>query len=745
MIKMIRQLWLLFFLLNTTLVFSQIQGRVLDMETEQPLFGAHILADTESGVTDEQGRFELTQPTRRIIVSYLSYLTDTLFIEQLSDLMTIYLKPDFYHTKPIIVRGGLNDYPLVQMPASVGYMDDLEDQNQDPINFLVNLNQVPGIMVQNGTANTNRITIRGVGSRTPYGSNRIKAYFQGIPISSGDGSTEIEDINSSVIGSVEVLKGSKSALYGSGLGGVILLNLPTVKNGFYGGGKFHLGSFDTYKAEAGLQYGKQGFKVNSQYSKARSAGWRENSKYEREQFLLHMSSTKKKTLLGLTILATRVNAQIPSSLNEVDFEESPESAAPNWLNVEGFEKYDKFIGGFHIKHWFSDRFSNSTHLFFQYYQGYESRPFNILDDEAQKWGLRNITAFQLDQWKLQWGMEALFETYEWQIFETNDGVQGQLQRMFLESRVPINLFLNIQYQFSNEILIEAGLSMNTLSYQLTDQIEPENDLSGEYRYDWVWSPFIGLNFPLSHQTRLYTSLSHGFSAPSLEETLLPEGNINPELKPETAVNLEAGIRYQSQSGRFFIDAGIYQLWIHNLLLTKRESEEVFYGDNAGKSNHRGIEISSRFQMIPLERKFPLSLHANYHLIRAVFTDFVDDGQDFSKHSLPGIPRQNMEASALISSSFGVNLEWRYQWVGQQYLNDANDQSYGAYHLFHMKLAYSKRLKIMDLELALGIRNLLDSKHASMILVNAPSFGGNLPRYYYPGMPRNYFLTLSIQF
>jgi iron complex outermembrane receptor protein len=105
----------------------------------------------------------------------------------------------------------------------------------------------------------------------------------------------------------------------------------------------------------------------------------------------------------------------------------------------------------------------------------------------------------------------------------------------------------------------------------------------------------------------------------------------------------------------------------------------------------------------------------------------------------------MEASAHLFSSFGIKLELQYQWIGRQYLNDANDQSYGAYHLFHMKLAYSKKLRMIDLGLAVGIRNLLDSKHASMILVNAPSFGGNLPRYYYPGMPRNYFLTLSLGF
>jgi iron complex outermembrane receptor protein len=46
--------------------------------------------------------------------------------------------------------------------------------------------------------------------------------------------------------------------------------------------------------------------------------------------------------------------------------------------------------------------------------------------------------------------------------------------------------------------------------------------------------------------------------------------------------------------------------------------------------------------------------------------------------------------------------------------------------------------------ALGINNVFNQSHASMILINAPSFGGTPPRYYYPGMPRNFYLTLLLK-
>ena len=73
------------------------------------------------------------------------------------------------------------------------------------------------------TPSTARLTLRGMGSRTPYASNRVKAYFNDVPLTSGDGATIIEDLELSTLQSVEVLKGPASALYGPALGGVIVL------------------------------------------------------------------------------------------------------------------------------------------------------------------------------------------------------------------------------------------------------------------------------------------------------------------------------------------------------------------------------------------------------------------------------------------------------------------------------------------------------------------------------------------
>jgi iron complex outermembrane recepter protein len=725
--------------------FGQLRGKVIDSKTSQPLWGAHVSGEAEKTTTNSEGRFYLENSTSKLIVTFVGYTPDTLTIANISTGIVIALTPQAQLIEQIVIRGNLNEFPIMQIPSAVGYITDLEKQNTGTISYTEHLNSIPGIYAHTGTLNTNRITIRGIGSRTPYNTNRIKAYYNGIPLTTGDGNTEIEDISASLIGSVEVLKGSKSALYGSGLGGAIVLNKPGLSNGLHGYGGFSISEYQTSTFDAGIQYLKNGWYITGNYANARSDGWRQNSDYERHNFMLNAGFSGEKSHLDFMLLLIDTRAYIPSSLNEQNFLNSPENAAQNWLEVKGFEDYRKYIAGITYRHVFNDLLSNKTHLFFQIYDGFESRPFNILDDEAFAWGFRNITTLQLSKLKLQAGFESLFEKYGWQIFETLSGEQGSLQNEFAEKRTPFTVFLNGQYNFFEHTILEAGISLNTLKYSLDDQMNNSGNLSGDYKYNMVYSPYFGFNTKLINNLRMYGSVSHGFSAPSVEETLLPEGSINTDLKPETGVNAEIGIRYESKNRRVFADAGFYRLWALNLLVTKRETEDVFYGENAGKTRHTGVEIASKVHLSGTDSKYPVSLNISYNYIRATFTDFEDDDTDYAGNSLPGIPQQNLWLSATVSSRPGFYLMPQFQHTGKQYLNDANEGSNPAFNLIHVKVGYAAMLQKWNIDIAFGVRNLTDTRYASMILVNAPSFGASTPRYYYPGMPRNYFLSLKIGF
>ena len=74
---------------------------------------------------------------------------------------------------------------------------------------------------------------------------------------------------------------------------------------------------------------------------------------------------------------------------------------------------------------------------------------------------------------------------------------------------------------------------NETWYKLDDRFEVSAnnpDQSGEFSFNTIISPKIGISHLVLENLSLFSSASHGFSPISLEETLLPDGQINTNLQ-----------------------------------------------------------------------------------------------------------------------------------------------------------------------------------------------------------------------
>lgn len=717
---------------------AQIKGKVYDADSNTPIEGVKILCNKESTVTNKDGTFSITS-YGWLKFKHLTYITDSVELLNPDKVVSIYLVPKNQNLNEVVVKGLLHQSKVKNIPASIALIRKSELELVSGITYLDKLNQLPGIFVHTGTFNTNRITIRGIGSRTPYATNRVKAFYNEIPLTSADGTTNIEDIDKALINSIDVYKGPKSAVYGAGLGGIILLSDKNyLKEGLHGELSIQTGMFNTYKPAINLQYKFNKFSVSAFYSNTQSKGFRENNSYKRNSAQLKMDYKTERNQTELLFHYIDLNAQIPSSLNFEDFTESAEKAASNWLSVEGYEKYKKMIAGLNNVYKINDKLSNKTVFYANVSDSYESRPFNILDDKNQRLGIKNYLDFKYEMWNIKLGLEVVDEKYDWEIYETNSGTQGILLNNYSEKRNQASLFTDIKLSF-DKLIFEAGLSYNYQNYELDDLIPDQEDLSGNYKYKDIVAPFVGTNYQFNEMLNLYGSYSYGFSYPTVEETLLPDGQINNNLKPETGNCFDLGFRLNLFEGNLFIDAGAYYLLIDNLLVTERVTEDIFSGKNAGKTNHSGFELSTvalinnkkNYRLPKVKFTFSSTLSNNK------FVNFIDDNIDYKEKSLPGIPLFNISTSLELKYSFGLYLNINHHSFGKQYLDDANSAFYGAYQITHLKLGYKLKFdkKRKSLNFHLGINNVFDKKYASMILVNAPSFGGRLPRYYYPGRPR----------
>ena len=123
----------------------------------------------------------------------------------------------------VTVEGFQLSDKLRTFPGSLSVLAGKGLNLSDGTNMATTLNTIPGVSMQSGTYATNRIVIRGMGSRTPYNTNRIRSYLNDIPLTSSDGVSTPEEIDQQSLARIEVIKGPASALYGSGLGGSINL------------------------------------------------------------------------------------------------------------------------------------------------------------------------------------------------------------------------------------------------------------------------------------------------------------------------------------------------------------------------------------------------------------------------------------------------------------------------------------------------------------------------------------------
>jgi len=325
-------------------------------------------------------------------------------------------------------------------------------------------------------------------------------------------------------------------------------------------------------------------------------------------------------------------------------------------------------------------------------------------------------------------------------------VQGDILSDFKEVRIYYNLFFDLKYILTNKTILSLGLNFNQTFYKLKDDY-PENgkDFSGNYGFEPIFSPKIGITHQFNQNLSIYATISHGFSPPTLEETLLPNGLINTDIKPETGWNFEIGSRGDFIQNKLFYDVALYRMNVNNLLVARRTSEDEFIGINAGSTMYNGLEITLNYNIIQSE-KINLLFANSVTFNDFKFKEFVYLENDYSGNQLTGMPKVSFNSNLNLDTSFGFYAFLNYYYVGEIPMRDDNSIYSDEYQLVNTKFGYKNNLsKKILLDIFVGINNLFNEKYASMLLINAGSFGNNAPRYYYPGEPINFYSGFNLKY
>ncbi|MEO0725902.1 MAG: TonB-dependent receptor, partial [Bacteroidota bacterium] len=465
-----------------------------------------------------------------------------------------------------------------------------------------------------------------------------------------------------------------------------------------------------------------------------SNGYRDNNDYERLSGTVLGRFGAPSSETYYLVHLRQLQAEIPSSLNINDFNEKPEAAAFNWASVNGREDQLTYLAGLQhsqvISNTVQGSLSNRSSVFVGRRTNDEVRPFNIQNEDSYQYGLRTTFTFEKAgtlRRSLKVGAELFAESYDQTTFEVLEGgAQGDELGTSTETRFYYFVFANWSTQWSKrwQTVVELNMRQTQFNWQTVNIDE-----------DFNFSPFLlpAVSVYYSNPTQLWrwhARLNRGISQPdpssSIENSFLNGG----PLSPAFGWNRETGITIQLNQLRFSVTG--FQMDLEDALVQRGDQFGRILFINGGSARHQGIETQLGYAW-PYDNG-RVVLESSYTFADYRFRDFVDDGEDFSGNDIPGSPKHRWRNQ----------VSWEHHWfrsaltvdmAGQQWVDDANTTTADGYTVVHLRVGAQLNNIRRGLRIYAGVNNIFDTLYASMVQVNAGGFGGNLPRYFYPGLPR----------
>ena len=608
------------------------------------------------------------------------------------------------------------------------------DENQiRPVNFQDAIDFSAGLWITNSEnqAQDNRMAIRGFGARSAFGIRGLKIILDGVPLTTPDGQSQVDNIPFQLIENVEIMKSLSSTRYGNASGGVVSIN--TFSN-----------LTDNYIVEAG--YGSYGYKnikgtysTNSEksstilnISQAESDGYRDHSSYlNKSLFFKHARKFQNMNLKFNLLYFDSPYAFDPGGLNIESVEENRSQARDRNILYNSQESikqiqtgvvldWDTKLGEVNSNIYYSNRdfvgllpFTNGGYV--ELNRDFSGVEISIKDKSQNfEWIVGTSIQDQKDDRKR---------------FENNEGEKGAITLDQIESFRSYGAFALASYNKEN-YSIQSGVRFDLHEISLDDNVGIDQQYVEYSKSLKAFSPNVGFIYNLNKNDEVYINYGKSYETPSLSElSANPNGvGFNGDLNPMNSSGFDLGFRNKSQNLSYSITA----------FYIKTEDEIVRY-------ELEGFEGMNFYRNLGTSKRIGTEMEVSYNLgnsgvLNASYTQakYEFKNQEVSG-DLPGIPKSNFALKWLYGyKDFDLKLDLKY--VNSLYADNNNEVKVPSYLLSNIALKNKFNLKGFFLEVGLHVRNLLDEKYYDNIRTNA--FGN---RYYEPASLRSFILSVKTTF
>ena len=616
---------------------------------------------------------------------------------------------------------------------------------------------IPGVQVDNrfNYALGERISIRGFGSRAQFGVRGVRVLLDGIPMTTADGQTTLNNVDVAELSRVEVIRGPASSMHGNASGGVIQLESDRGEQfaNRRGGGELRYtgGERGLSRVQLTTRSSWPGTYGTVSASQLRYNGYRDWNTADNTHINLHVVNYRPAGTLSAVGNFVNYDAKNPGGLPKdsaalVPFHAWPANKTRFMTGEQGWQAQGGLIWKQQLR---GAELNISGHGLTRSIENPIPQTIVVIDRDAA--GARVALSGTPEtlgvllaggvEWQLQSDDRINY------VNTPNTGARGAITLDQHERVDNGALFFQATSELLSGVDLMAGLRFDRVQFGAEDRLVTATnpDDTGDRTMSAV-SPSVGLTWRPVELLDLFANFSTSFETPTTSELANQQsgaGGFNPQLDPQRARSAEIGMNGRVRLARV---VGTYQLTtyladVDDALIPFEVASAPGrqYFRNAGSTRHRGVELGASL-VFPLN----VALRGAFTHTEARFVSYaVTTGTTttvYDGKSLPGVAPNRADVTlSWMPSRYFVDWETRAQ--SRMPVNDANSESAGDY-VIHGLRAGLREIAVGPFRFApnAGVLNLFDRRYMTSVVVNA--FGG---RYYEPGPPRSAYAGMSAMF
>ena len=636
----------------------------------------------------------------------------------------------------VIVKSTKINANTKQIPLSVSIKNFIDEKNYNSQSSFSDFTRnTPGLFTSssNNFSQDLRISIRGFGARSAFGIRGIKLIVDGIPETTPDGQSQLDNLPLGLVSSVEILRGPNANLYGNSSGGVISINTLTKSSEkhYRYSGIFGAYQYQSLQRTRILDWNSSSLIIH--YDKRRSNGYRDQSGYKSNILnLKYINDLDNKNKIVWQINYTdSPYAYDAGGLKLSEVENDRRQARKNNIDYDTYEKVKHLKTGVSWNHKRNENSFFDSYFFYQKRDFFTKLPFNFggiisLDRDYYGLGTKYTKRYALDNRNrtLVLGLDYLNQSDDRKRYKNDLGVKGEITFDQIERFKSTGLYMLSQTSYDTGFLLRYGIRYDVNIIR--------TDSSSSIMLDKL-NPSIGLSYTVNSNDNIFFSFGTSFETPTLNElSNNPNGEgLNENLKSSSSLNYEIG--WRKAVSNLTLEAIAYVISSENEILPYELEQfpgKNFY-QNVGSTSRYGLELNSQLSFKGGR------INLSYTLSKNKFEDFIIDNNNLADNLIPGIPSQMLDLDLIFKLSRGRSLIISNRLIGERYADNANETLISSYNLLNIK--YSKEI-FKKSEIFLGVNNAFNQEYFDNIRINA--FG---KRYYEPAPKRNFYFGINLSF